>query len=181
MNSNFPSAVKSSTDYSCATPSRIPPFHTPFHTPEDLNQSSYSTASSLASSQQPTRESLPVHFASQSCSSLLPISKDCNPISTPNLNLTSYDMGERMNGKLPELLYLLSDFLPTKKKQIDTNHGNKIWSYTFHFSSILPEKDPNDSQMESFLRRINMFYEEVNDNSTKCLVSHLMVVVMFFS
>ena len=79
------------------------------------------------------------------------------------------------NEELPELLYLPSDFLPTKKKQIDTNHGNKIWSYAVHFDRSLPEKNPNDSQMESFLRRINMLYEEVNDNLTKCLLSHLMV------
>ena len=80
-----------------------------------------------------------------------------------------------MNEESPALLYLPIDFLPTKKKQIDTNHGNKIWSYAVHFDRSLPEKDPNDSQMESFLRRINMLYEEVNDNLTKCLLSHLMV------
>ena len=80
-----------------------------------------------------------------------------------------------MNEESPELLYLPSDFLPTKKKQIDTNHGNKIWSYAVHFDRSLPEKDPNDSQMESFLRRINMLYEEVSDNLTKCLLSHLKV------
>ena len=84
-----------------------------------------------------------------------------------------------MNGKLPEVLYLASDFLPTKKKQIDTNHGNKIWSYAVHFDRSLPEKDPNDSQMVSFLRRINMLYEEVSDNLTKCLLSHLKVVCDF--
>ena len=70
---------------------------------------------------------------------------------------------------------LPSDFLPTKKKQIDKNHVNKIWSYAVHFDSSLPEKNPNDSQMELFLRRINILYEEVNDNLTKCLLSHLMV------
>ncbi len=121
-----------------------------------------------------------MHFVSHSHSSLLPISKDRDPISTPNLNLTSYNMGERMNEESPELLYLLSDFLPIKKKQIDTNHGNKIWSYAVHFDRSLREKDPNDSQMESFLRRIKMLYEEVSDNLTKCLLSHLEVGCNFF-
>ena len=126
-------------------------------------------------------ESSAVHFASYSHSSLLPISKDRDPISTPNSNLTSYNVGERMNEESPELLYLPSDFLPTKKKQIDTNHGNKIWSYAVHFDRSLPEKNPNDSQMESFLRRINMLYEDVSDNLTKCLLSHLKVGWNFFN
>ena len=121
-----------------------------------------------------------MHFVSYSHSSLLPISKDHVPISTPNSNLTSYNVGERMNEESPELLHLLSDFLPTKKKQIDKSHGNKIWPYAVHFDRSLPEKDPNDSQMESFLRRINMLYEEVSDILTKCLVSHLKAGCNFF-
>ena len=59
-----------------------------------------------------------MHFVSYSHSSLLPISKDHDPISTANSNLTSYNVGERMNEELPELLYLLSDFLPTKKNKL---------------------------------------------------------------
>ncbi len=61
-----------------------------------------------------------------------------------------------MDGKPLEMLNLPSDFLPTKKKQIDKNHGNKIWSYAVHFDRSLPKKNPNVSQMEIFLRRINM-------------------------
>ena len=68
-------------------------------------------------------------------------------MSTPNSNLTSHTAGERMNEESTELLYLLSDFFPRKKEQIDTNHGNKIWSYAVHFDRSLPEKDPNNSQM----------------------------------
>ena len=167
-------------DYSCAAPETIQSSHTPFHTSCDFNPSTDSTASSLTSSHQTRGESSAVHFASYSHSSLLPISNDCDPISTPNSNLTSYDMGERMNGKSPELLHLLGDFLPTKKSEIDTNHDNKIWSYAVHFDRSLPEKDPNDSQMVSFLRRINMLYEDVSDYLTKCLLSHLEVGCNFF-
>ena len=167
--------MSSIEDYSCVAPETIPSSHTPFHTPVDLNPSTDSTASSSTSSHQTMGESSAVHFAGYSLSSLLLTSKDLNPISTPNLSLPSYDMREIMNGKLPELLYLLSDFLQTKKNQIDTNYGNKIWWYAVHFDRSLPEKDQNDSQMESFLRRINMLYEEVNNNLTKCLLSHLKV------
>ena len=172
--------MSSIEDYSCAAPETIPSSNTPFHTSCDFNPSTDSTASLLTSSHQTIGESSAVHFVSYSHSSLLPISKDHDPISTPNSNLTSYNVGERMNEESPELLYLPSDFLPTKKKQIDTNHGNKIWSYAVHFDRSLPEKDPNDSQMESFLRRINMLYEDVSDNLTKCLLSHLKVGCNFF-
>ena len=94
---------------------------------------------------------------------------------TPNSNLTSYDMMGIMNGKSPELLYLPNGFLPTKKNQINEKHGKTICTYAGHSDRSLPEKNPNDSQMDSLLKRINMFYEEVNDNLTKCLLSHLMV------
>ena len=80
-----------------------------------------------------------------------------------------------MDSKPPDLLFLPSDFLPIKKKQIDKNHAKKIWSYAVHFDRSLPEKNPNDSQIELFLSKINMLYEEINDNLTKFLLSHLMV------
>ena len=131
--------------------------------------------SSLISSQQTTEESSAVYFASYAHSSLLPTSKDCNPISTPNSNLTSHDMMGIINRKLPEFLYLPNDFLPTQKNQIDEKHGKTMCTSAVHFDRSLTEKNPNDSQMESSLKRINMFYEEVNDNLTKFILSHLMV------
>jgi len=79
------------------------------------------------------------------------------------------------DSKPPDLLFLPSDFLPIKKKQIDKNHANKIWSYAAHFDRSLPEKNPNDSQVEQFLSKINMLYEEINDILTKFLLSHLTV------
>ncbi len=116
LNSNFPSAVKSSIEYySCAAPATMPISHTPFHTPVDLNPSTDSTASSLTSSHQTRGESSAVHFASYSHSSLLPTSKDGNPISMLESYLT-YDMRGIMDGKPPALLYLPSDSLPIKKK-----------------------------------------------------------------
>ena len=83
-----------------------------------------------------------------------------------------------MDGKPPKLLCLPSDFLPTKKKQIDKNHGMKICSYAVHFNRSLPEKNPNDLQIELFLSKINMLHEEINDDLTKCLLSHLMVGIV---
>ncbi len=74
-----------------------------------------------------------MHFANYSHSSLLPVSIDGNPISMPDSNLTPHDMWGIMDGKPSKLLYLPSDFLPTKKKQIDKNHVMKIWSYAVHF------------------------------------------------
>jgi hypothetical protein len=86
-----------------------------------------------------------------------------------------------MNGNLPELLHLPNDFLPTTKKLIDHKHGDKIWRYAVHFDRSLPEKNPTYSQMESFLEKINIFYEEANDNLTKCLLSFLKVHCLFLN
>ena len=61
-----------------------------------------------------------------------------------------------MTEKLQEMLYLPNDFLPTKKKQIDEKHGKKFGPMKLTLTKD-PEKNPNDSQMESFLKRINMF------------------------
>ena len=67
LNSNFPSAVKSSIEYySCAAPETIPSSHTPFHTSCDFNPSTDSTASSLTLSHRTIGESSAVHFASYS-------------------------------------------------------------------------------------------------------------------
>ena len=177
LNSNFPSAVKSSVQFNlCAAPGTMPISHTPFHGPVDLNPSTESTTSSLTSSYQTNREGLSaLHFANYSHSSLLPHSKDGYGISTPDSNLMShYTMGGG-DSKPPDMLFLPSDFLPIKKKQIDKNHANKIWSYAAHFDRSLPETNPNDSQVEQFLSKINMLYEEINDILTKFLLSHLTV------
>ena len=73
------------------------------------------------------------------------------------------------------------DFLPTTKKLIDHKHGDKIWRYAVHFDISLPEKNPTYSQMESFLEKINIFYEEANDDLTKCLLSFLKVHCLFLN
>jgi len=153
----------------------MPISHTPFHAPVDLNPSTESTTSSLTSSYQTREGSSALHFANYSHSSLLPHSKDGYGISTPDSNLMSHDIRGGVDSKPPDLLFLPSDFLPIKKKQIDKNHANKIWSYAAHFDRSLPEKNPNDSQVEQFLSKINMLYEEINDILTKFLLSHLTV------
>ena len=56
----------------------------------------------------------------------------------------------------------------------------RIWTYAVHFDRRLPENNPNDSQMDSFLKRIKIFYEEVNYNLTKRHLSHLMVGCIIF-
>ena len=181
LSSNFLSAVKSSTaDYTNSATSQTPP-----HTPCTLNTSTYLRASSSTSSHQTTGSSSAVHIPSDTQSSLLPTSKNLIPITSPpmtspNSNLTSDDlMG--INGNLPELLHLPNDFLPTTKKLIDHKHGDKIWRYAVHFDRSLPEKNPTYSQMESFLEKINIFYEEANDNLTKCLLSFLKVHCLFLN
>lgn len=177
LSSNFLPAVKSSTaDYTNSAPSQPPS-----HTPCTLNTSTYSGASSLTSSHQTTESSFAVHVLSDTQSSLLPTSKNQIPMTSPNSNLTSVDLMGIINGNLPELLHLPNDFLPTKKKLIDQKHGDKIWRYAVHFDRSLPEKNPTYSQMESFLEKINIFYEEANDNLTKCLLSYLMVCCLFFN
>ena len=45
-----------------------------------------------------------------------------------------------MNEELPGFLYLPSDFLPTKKKQIDTNHGNKYGPMQFILTEAFQRK-----------------------------------------
>ena len=80
-----------------------------------------------------------------------------------------------MNGKPPDMLFLPNDFLPTKKKLIDERHGYKIWTSAVHFDRSLPDKNPDDFQMQSFLNKIMLFYEDIYDNLTKCLLSHLTV------
>jgi hypothetical protein len=73
------------------------------------------------------------------------------------------------------MLFLPNDFLPAKKKLIDERHGHKIWTYAVHFDQSLPEKNPDDVQMQLFLNKIMQLYEDIYDNLTKCLLSHLMV------
>ena len=176
LGSNFPSAVKSSTaDYSISAPTSL----TPSHTPCTLNPSTYSRASSLTSSHQTTGSSSAVHVPHDTQSSLLPTSTNQIPMTSPNSNLSSDDLMGIINGQLPELLPLPNDFLPAKKKFIDQKHGDKMWRYAVHFDRSLPEKNPSYSQMESFVEKINIFYEEANDNLTKCLLSHLMVRCLF--
>ena len=125
--------------YSCTSPATMPISHTPFYTPVDLNPSTDPTASSLMSSHQTRGESSAVNFSSYSCSSLLPTSKDGNPISTPDSNLT-YDMRGIMNGKPPELLYLPSDFLPTKKKTNWWKTWQKIGPMQFTLTEAFQRK-----------------------------------------
>ena len=60
-------------------------------------------------------------------------------------------------------------------KKIDETHGRKFWTFAVHFDRTLPEENPDESQMEKFLTKLYSFYEEINDNLTKCLLSHLMV------
>ena len=50
-----------------------------------------------------------------------------------------------------------------------------------HYTLIeaFQKKSPTYSQMESFLEKINIFYEEANDNLTKCLLSFLKVHCLF--
>jgi len=102
-------------------------------------------------------------------------------MTSPNSNLTSDDLMGIINGNLPELLHLPNDVLPTTKKLIDHKHWDKIWRYAVHFDRSLPEKNLTFSQMESFLEKINIFYEEANDNLTKCLLSFLKVHCLFLN
>ena len=64
---------------------------------------------------------------------------------------------EIMNGKPPDVLFLPIDFLPAKKKLIDDRHGFKIWTYAVHFDQSLPDKNPDDFQMQSFLKKMMLF------------------------
>ena len=109
----------------------------------------------------------------------MPTSHGQHHIATPNSNLTSSDMVGIMNEKLPDLLYLPNDFLPSNKKHITEIHGKRFWNYAVHFDRSLPEENPDDYQMGSFLTKLNSFYEEIHDNLTKCLLSHLMVGFFF--
>lgn len=82
-----------------------------------------------------------------------------------------------MNEKLPDMLFLPNDFLTAKTNQIDEGHGykHKIWTYSLHFDCSLPEINPDDFQMQSYLKKIMLFYEDIYDNLTKCHLSYLMV------
>ena len=113
--SNFPSVKSSGAGYSYAAPTIMSPFNTPCA----LDPSTSSRASSLKSSHQTTGTSSALHLTSSTPLSLLPTSMNQNHMTSPHSNLTSSDLMGIMNGKLPELLHLPTDFLPTKKKLID--------------------------------------------------------------
>ena len=53
-----------------------------------------------------------------------------------------------MNGKPPGMLFLPNDFLPAKKKLIDERYGYKMWTYAVHFDRSLPDKNPDDVEVE---------------------------------
>ena len=161
LNSSVSSNVNSLTrDGSCFTPTTKPTIHIP----GPYNQSRDSRVSSLTTSS-----------TVSGALSIVPTSNAQHDISTPKSNLTSYDMVGILNGKSPDLLYLPSDFLPTNKKHINEIHGRKFWTYAVHFDRSLPKENPDESQLASFLTKLNSFYEEIHDNLTKCLLSHLMV------
>lgn len=145
----------------------------PFHTPGAVDPSTYSEASSLTSSHQTTGTSAGDYTGASKTS--LQTWNDQHLMTTNNSNLSSHDMIGVMNGKPPDVLFLPNDFLPAKKKLIDERHGYKIWTYAAHFDRSLPDKNPDDFQMQSFLTKIMHFYEEIYDNLTRCLLSHLMV------
>jgi hypothetical protein len=171
-NSILPSKVRSAAVIYQTTP---PTTMSPFCTPGVVDPSTYSEASSLTSSHQTTGMSSAVNFTSDSKSSSLQTSNDQHRITTNDSNLSSSDMRGIMNGKPPDMLFLPNDFLPAKKKLIDERHGYKIWTYAVHFDRSLPDKNPDGVQMQSFLNKIMHFYEDIYDNLTKCLLSHLMV------
>jgi hypothetical protein len=164
--------VKSAAWNYSSTPTTTMP---PFHTPGTVDLSTYSEASSLTSSHQTTGTSSAVNYTSASKTSSLQTSNDQHLITTNDSNLSSHDMVGIMNGKPPDMLFLPNDFLPAKKKLIDDRHGFKIWTYAVHFDRSLPDKNPDDFQMQSFLKKMMLFYEDIYDNLTKCLLSHLMV------
>lgn len=168
LNSSISSKVPSlAEDKSCITPTMRPPINIPgpFH------KSSQSITSSLTSSHQTIRTPSIVSAGEFS----MPTSHGQHHIATPNSNLTSSEMIGIMNGKSPDLLYLPNDFLPSNKKHITEILGKRFWNYAVHFDRSLPEDNPNDYQMGSFLTKLNSFYEEIHDNLTRCLLSHLMV------
>ena len=172
LNSSISSKVPSlAEDKSRVTPTMKPPINIP----GSFNQSSHSITSSLTSSHQTVRTP---SIASTSELSM-PTSHGQHHIATPNSNLTSSDMVGIMNGKSPDLLYLPNDFLPSNKKHITEIHGKRFWNYAVHFDRSLPEENPDDYQMGSFLTKLNSFYEEIHDNLTKCLLSHLVVGFFF--
>jgi hypothetical protein len=171
-NSILPSKVKSAAVIYQTAPT-ITMSH--FHTPGAVDPSTYSEASSLTSSYQTTGTSSAVNFTSELKTLSLQTSNDQHRITTSDSNLSSHDMIGIMNGKPPDMLFLPNDFLPAKKKLIDDRHGFKIWTSVVHFNQSLPDKNPDDVQMQSFLNKIMLFYEDIYDNLTKCLLSHLMV------
>ena len=166
------SKVKSAAVIYQTTP---PTTMSPFHTPGVVDPSTYSEASSLTSSHQTTGTSSAVNYTSDSKTSSLQTLNDQHLITTNDSNLSSHDMIGIINGKPPDMLFLPNDFLPAKKKLIDERHGYKIWTYAVHFDRSLPDKNPDGVQMQSFLNKIMHFYEDIYDNLTKCLLSHLMV------
>lgn len=171
-NSILPSIVKSAEwNYSTAPTITMPPFHTP----SAFDPSTYSEASSLTSSHQTTGTSSAVNYTSDSKTSSLQTLNDQHHIITNDSNLSSHDMIGIINGKPPDMLFLPNDFLPAKKKLIDERHGYKMWAYAVHFDRSLPDKNPDAFQMKTFLNKIMHFYEDIYDNLTKCLLSHLMV------
>jgi hypothetical protein len=147
----------------------------PFDTPGTFDPSTYSEASSLTSSHQTTGTSSAVNYTSDSKTSSLQTLNDQNLITTNDSNLSSHDMIGIINGKPPDMLFLPNDFLPAKKKLIDERHGYKMWTYAVHFDRSLTDKNPDAFQMKTFLNKIMHFYEDIYDNLTKCLLSHLMV------
>ena len=85
-----------------------------------------------------------------------------------------------MDGIKPKLLLLPNDFHHAKKKLIVEYNCKKHWKYAVHFDSSLPDKNPDDSQMQSFLAKMNKFYDP---NTTVSPVGFCLIwryVALFF-
>ena len=108
-----------------------------------------------------------MNYTNASQTSSLQTSNDQHIITTNNLKLSSYDMIGIMNGKPPDMYFFQMIFFQQRKKLIDERHGYKIWTYTVHFDRSLPDKNPDDFQMQSFLKTIILLYEDIYDNLTK--------------
>ena len=68
-----------------------------------------------------------------------------------------------------------SKWFSYSKGKTDERHGYKIWTYAVHFDWSLPDENPDDFKMQLFLKNIILFYEDIYDNLTKSLLSHLTV------
>jgi hypothetical protein len=77
-------------------------------------------------------------------------SGDKHTITASKPKFLADDLNGTMDGIKSKWLFLPNDFLPAKKKLIDEYHCNENWKYAVHFDSSLPDKNPDDSQMQTF-------------------------------